>query len=143
MPLALDPAETVPVSLLSDMEKPEGTRPAFDCRYVTCREVIRIAKLINDADALDDNEAVNAKLQEALEISVVGWRNMTDRKGKAINFDPTSLDDVLTVAEKYELAYKASMNARLAEQDKKKLNLRRISPSPVSVPIAPSAPAAV
>jgi len=138
VPLALDPAETVDVVLDLDSEKPEP-RPTFLARYLTTREHLRLiatSKAGADATTFDDT---NRALNQCLTIQLAGWKNIRGLDGKQIPFSSDAFDDVLTVAEKWELLYAAMAKVRLAESDKKKSFLRaRSAPAPPAEPAPPA-----
>ncbi len=130
MPLALDPHETVPVSLALDADKPEESRPTFICRFVSSRDVIRIEELVAEAAAQGtSNKDVNAKLNEALALEVVDWKNM----GAA--FGPDCLD-ILTIEEKFELVGRALSAASVDFFRRRRLLLQSPSATAKSAPNA-------
>jgi hypothetical protein len=108
MPIALD-GDTVEVYLSGDEAKPVETRPAFVCRYLTCRQVLAYEKALKAAHEEKDQEKINDLLNKALGIIIVSQKNMTG-----------DLDDLLSVQEKWELAYRAPDAVQLSELDKKK-----------------------
>jgi hypothetical protein len=118
MPLALDPNETIWVNLDSDEKK--NPRPEFEIRFLTRRELSRAARLVDESrDTQGTYDEAHAKLDQALAVGVVGWRNVSDRAGKAIPFSADKLDDILTGGEKYELAELMIQKPRLSEAEKK------------------------
>jgi hypothetical protein len=130
MPIALDSNETVDVVLKLEEHLPEGQRPSFTCRYMTCRQTIQYQKALEKAYEEKDDAKASALLDDALLIAVVGWKNI------AVAFSKDTFDDVLTPAEKWELASKIPASVRLTELDKKKLLWQQQS---VAAKFAPSA----
>jgi hypothetical protein len=108
MPIALD-GDTVDVCLDSDKDKPEATRPVFVCRYLTCRQAKEYDNHVRESLRGDDASAQAEAVNKALAIAIVGQRNMTGE-----------IDDLLTFAEKWELAMKIPTVVQLSELDKKK-----------------------
>jgi hypothetical protein len=127
MPLALDPEQTVPISLEVDKAKPDATRPAFLCRFLTKRKMTRVLDLLKQAQATDDYDAAHKVIDEALNVGIVGWRNIA-ADGKPIPFAPDAYDEVLTGTEKFELAQKQISETRLAEHERKNSS----SPAPTA-----------
>ncbi|HSZ58507.1 MAG TPA: hypothetical protein VK797_22765 [Tepidisphaeraceae bacterium] len=150
MPLSCDPTETFPVVLITDQAKPEETRPTFLARFVTRREAKRIQKLeeeLRSQSARLSNEESEAKLDEALGIIYMGWKNLTDREGKPVEFKRDengipNFDDIIDLVDKYELLDLGTENAIRMHVDKKKaLLLERQSAGANSAsPIPPAAP---
>ena len=105
MPLALDPSETVPVSLKIDAAKPDGARPTFLLRFLTCREVLTVERMTKVAFDEKDNAVGLEKLNDVLRVGLTGWRNVIGRDGEPVPFSIEAVDDVLTMGEKWELAY--------------------------------------
>src|SRR5438132_1281370 len=106
MPIALDPGQTAGYVLKRDQQKPENSRPTFMFHYLTRAESRRVRDVREQARAEQDAEASEQLLDEALLVGLVGWRNVVDRNGKAVEFAPNAdrLDEVLTLVEKWELA---------------------------------------
>jgi hypothetical protein len=131
MPIVLD-GGTVDYSLPYDATKPEADRPAFICKYLTCREYIqheRIAKqMAEEPDELKKDEHADA----AIKLIVSGVKNMG---GKTL--DETLA--VLTLGEKTELVWGALNAILLSERDKKKSPSRSQSTGDSSVKDAPAA----
>jgi len=119
--LALDPQETFRVSLSSDATRDESDRPAFEFRYLTAREFLKVAKVGDDLDGRNDlAEEVMQEVCDALSVNLVGWRNVRDRAGNLIGFGGAKLIDMLTIGEVWELYYSARRYSRLTPEDKKK-----------------------
>lgn len=118
MPFALDPNETAPFTLASDRGKPGA--PVFLFHYLTCRELRRVQQLRQEARAISDNTASMAKVDEAILIGLVGWENVTDRKGNPIPFAPDRLDDVLSTSDKWEMVFEYPSVLTASEMDRKK-----------------------
>ena len=106
MPIALDPGHTAGYVLKRDQQKPENSRPTFLFHYLTRAESRRVRDLRERARGEQDQDASEQLLNDALLVGLVGWRNVADRNGKAVEFTPSSesLDEVLTLVEKWELA---------------------------------------
>lgn len=136
MPLALDPSATIWAHLESDKDK--NPRPEFEIRFLTRRELSRANKIIDESRAGVDYDASHAKLDEALAIGVVGWREIKSRDGTAITFGVGKLDEVLTGREKFELAELMLSLPRASEAEKKSSGLPAISPPESSADAAKS-----
>jgi hypothetical protein len=147
MPIGADPDETIPVCLTVDRDKPEESRPTFFIRFVTDRESRKMSRLFVDAATIADPESpaydpekAATMINEAVLISLAGWRNVIHR-GKAVPFG-TELADFLSGAEVWELADLAIRTPKLTEQDKKKSVLQSASPTANSAKDAPPRAAA-
>ena len=147
MPIALDPAQTVPFSLAVDRDTPADIRPTFDLGYLTCRQTLRYEELINQAaDKTTTQAEDNATLNQALALLIRGWRNLLTLAGEPLAFEPGDpgngywpvLDDVLTAEEKWEFALEARKAIRLSESDQKKSRSQPATGTEKSVPAAPS-----
>lgn len=126
MPIALD-NETVDVCLKTDEAKPIETRPAFVCRYLTCRQVLNFEKIVSAAAGKPSQEEQNSTLNEALALAITGLKNMAGSVEDVLN-------DVLTPQEKWELAINIPAALSASELDKKKLLSKSPSTSANSEP---------
>lgn len=114
MPLALSPKMTVDVCLETDKAKPETERPVFVFRFLTCRQVLELADLIEAAEKAEGRHVVNDALTKALAVGLVDWRGIEKP------FSLNEIDGVLTPSEKWELAYKSIREIQMKESDLKK-----------------------
>jgi hypothetical protein len=78
MPLSIDPEATVWTSLITDRAKPEASRPAFECKFLSVRENQQVRRIYDQAvaDVAGDDDAYAAKLLDAIMVGVIGWRNI-------------------------------------------------------------------
>ena len=120
MPIACDPAETLWISLMLDKDKPDDSRPEFECHYLTASEVRTVRSLIDKAITAEDDDKSQPLIEQAIMVGVDGWRNITDRAGEPIEFSTEALTDTLTVNEMFELAGKSVGATALSEIDRKK-----------------------
>lgn len=153
MPIAVDPQQTADFALAIDAGLPDAERPTFTTRFLTCREVLKVDRLIDEAaKLLRDAEAENALLNRILAISATGWRNITDRDKNPVAFKVETvevnsvtertinvLDDVLTPTEKWELVTGLLRAVRLQEDDRKKSASEQATASAQSARPAPAA----
>lgn len=147
MPIALDPNETVDVVLPGDAEKPAESRPTFIARYLTSREKKVVEKLVREASADIEKSENIAKLDAALALQLVGWRNLLDRQGQPIAFEVVKdsagsrliVDDVLTDEERFDLCLGALTAVGMGELDKKKSRWHARSAGSATTPSAPTA----
>lgn len=116
MPVFLEPDQTFPVVLDSDLQKPEDVRPTFFARSQTMRKQIGI---LNVLDRLHEDK--NATAEElfadacrVLSETVVGWKNMG-----GIEFSPDLFDEVLNYSEARELLRKIAYNQKVTPEQKK------------------------
>ena len=133
MPLALDPTETFDFVLDSDKGKPAA--PALVFHHLTRREVRKADELYGRLKASTDEGETEGLLDEVIRLGLVGWKNMRGRDGKDVPYsgDP---DDVLTLEEKWEVAFRYVTHGLELESKKKR------SPSPSSPATDKSAPGA-
>jgi hypothetical protein len=99
--LALDPDDILPVSLKSDAEKPEATRPAVLVKAMTGRLERRyrpLMKAASDAERAGDVDLTLTKLAEAIGVVFAGTVNIPGVNSAG------DLEDVCTTDELWELA---------------------------------------
>lgn len=121
MPLALDPEQTILISLQLDQDKPAETRPAFRVRFLSARERRQVLEKINAALAADHDDAAEQLIVDAIRIGLVGWENLLDRSNHAVPYDSTMLPEFLTDLELWELVGTMLRQTRLTEADLKNL----------------------
>jgi ribosome biogenesis protein Tsr3 len=145
MPIALDPAQTVPFSLATDRSVPEHIRPRFLLRYLTCRQTNQLTSLVSRAaDPNVSAEDQHTALRRAMALLIAGWGHLKDKSGQPIAYQlggPDSdelevFDDVLTLEEMWELVLDGRRETRLAERDKKKSLSQPASAIDASAPTA-------
>lgn len=117
MPVALDPRQTHEYVLKSDEDKPKGSRPTFVFRYMTKGELMQFDGWRKTEDPDDIPDA----LDNAVALSLVGWRHMQNGTGKAIPFrkDKSRAGDVCQIEELIELQ-DAVLTANMPSADEKK-----------------------
>jgi len=141
MPLTCDPAATFEVVLSGDAAKPEP-RPTFIFNIMTARQWKTLA------DFNDDFELAAGSVEKldlcftAIRLALAGWRDIADRHGRPIPYDPDNLDELLTWFEAVELMQAAVSQQRLSDDDKKKLDSPSAASTAASVPTAPAPTAA-
>lgn len=123
MPLALDPQETFDLVLESDQAKPEAEQPTFTFRYLSNREWKQVAKTTDKLSELRKEGLDNmlTSIEEGLKVGLVDWKNIKDRDGNSIPYDPARLDDIIIQAEMFELLFAVRDKTCLGYLDKKKL----------------------
>ncbi len=140
MPLALDPLQTIWISLKSDEDRPENIRPAFQVRFLTARQRRQVREAINAAIAAASDEESQRLVLEAIKLGLAGWRNMThSAAAAALEYDPEKLTEVLTDCELFELVGLLLEKTHLAEIDLK--NSGSPSAWPTAAEPAANAPA--
>lgn len=104
MPLSIDPSASLWLSLATDRDKPEATRPAFRCQFLTVRQRLQMDRLYAEAVAGLESEgpgggsiAYANDIAQALAIAVIDWRNLRTP------FSEDAFHDVLTFEEMAEL----------------------------------------
>jgi len=126
MPLATNPKAIFEVVLNSDAGLPKDDQPVFIFRYLSVDEWEKLAKLndeFDEAGKKDANPIVLINLAfKAIDMALVGWRNMKVPKGKEIPFDLGKLKSMVTVGEATELMM-AAVSQRPSFGDKKKFDL--------------------
>ena len=133
MPLATNPNQTFLVSLSTDIDIPEETRPAFRYRYSSGAHWRRIkefhaAVMSANVDTDMPFDTIDT-LFDHLRDRLVGWENMTDpdNADAQLSFEPGRLNELLTLGEAFELLT-LKMSQLPDDKDKKKLE----SPLPSS-----------
>jgi len=99
MPIATDPNQTFDVSLPADKDTPEPTRPTYVFRHLTARQSRACRDVWRGLDKEADGDVALDHLAEAIRDHLADWRNLTDRNGEPIPFDPAALEDTLTDSE--------------------------------------------
>jgi hypothetical protein len=138
MPLALDPAETVPVYLKSDERKPLESRPVFIFHFLTSAESRKIRRLRREVRELKDDDASEAKVDEILLAGMVGWKNVNGRDGKPLPFSAEALGN-LSLRDKIELSWSHELAISLAENELGKFDSPAESAAAQSASAAPPA----
>lgn len=121
MLIAMDPSETVDV-VLSGYEKLDKP-PTFVCRMPTARERTKMNRLVQQAlehETAGEPEKTDEDLAGFFALALVTWKNVQDRDGKEVPFDPTKLGDLLTWHELWELRGLCWNHTHLSELAKKK-----------------------
>lgn len=116
MPIGLDPNRTTPVYLEGDLADHKGDKdacPVFHCRFLTSRQTIEVGDLLEAAAKEQDDHKADELICKALDAGVKSWERIPGFE------DRTALYGLLTVAEKWELAYQMQTATRLAERDRK------------------------
>ena len=72
MPLALEPDQTIEISLKCDESKPLETRPAFIVRFMSSRDRRRVREHVEAALAAKSDDDAQAQILAALEQLVLG-----------------------------------------------------------------------
>lgn len=129
MPLALEPDQTIEVCLKCDEAKPAETRPAFLVRFMSSRDRRRVREHVEAALKAASDDDAQTQILSAIQIGLVGWKNLTD-------YDPARLPDLLTDLELWELVGLLLEKTRLAELDRKNSGSPSDSGSAASVPTA-------
>lgn len=113
--IALDPNRTTWIQLPEHKGRPDA--PAFQVRFATCRRMDEYLTLLEQARSGTDSKADSGKVTQALEMFIIGWRNMPDGAGE---YGPGKLDEALTWLEKWQLAWIYPNETSAAEVDLKK-----------------------
>ena len=137
MPRPLDPSDTFDVVLASDVGR--SPKPAFVFRAATGREWRRMAVALDNRPA-DVGQGVD-EVFEAIRVTLVGWKNIADRDGQAVAYEPANIDEVISFAEAVELLRGALNEGRLNPEDKKKSASSDSSAVESSAPPAQAPPA--
>jgi hypothetical protein len=111
-PIALDPNEIFEAALKRDRKSPPDRRAVFLFRHLTARTAIRWRRMLAADWAPDD---AFERLFGELRGQIAGWRNLTGPAGPPIAFDPAALEDVLTIAEAWELLATAASGLSLEQ----------------------------
>ena len=137
MPIAMDPARTADCWLDIDEPIAAETRPTFVCRFTAMGDKSRFSDILKAVPEADTDVAAYTLLVDAIFISLVGWRNMVDRDGNSVVFDPdtakTQLLDLLTPMELWELSLKLQLAVNVTEEDLKKSVSQLVSATEKSV----------
>jgi len=142
MGIAVDPNQTLEVTVANDGDRPADARPRFKYRHLTAREDLLRRQLAAAAAAAEGRDFAEylAKLAEALAVGLVGWEGATDPAGTPVPFDPAKVDEVfrfLTAEEAWDLLVDATAAVRLSEESKKKSRSPRSSEPASSPPAVP------
>lgn len=128
MPICLDPkTSTYELWLDSDAEK--EPRPTFVFRPESARDGHRwgvLCEMTPEELRREDGAEAAARslLFRLIEITLVGWRDLTTPSGETVPYDAARLDELLTLGEAKELIEKIRAHNRVTYDEKK------ASPSP-------------
>lgn len=136
----LHPDDTFDFWFEDDAELPEAERPTFVYRYRSAREWMEFSRKRKDAAAKTDEEYLAALKAFASE-GLVGWRNVRLFGGEVVEFDPSRLDEIMTLAELMDLTNSLASAATLRFMDKKKSASRSQSNGASSASTVPAASA--
>ena len=121
MPAATDLRLRSRIVLKSDQTLPEEKQPTFIYRRLTGSESLDLADLV---DGINDKETPRASLEKAFSavmIGLVGLANVTDLAGKELKIgDEIAWQEILSVTEAMELAYRNFAEQQIVPDDKKK-----------------------
>lgn len=146
MPINGNPNKTAKYWLPSDADDPIETRPVFLVRFMTLEEHQRHRELMDAAVNEPDNEKAYLLMMQAIELGVVGWRNMLfppippghPETGKPMSWSRENfLIAVPTDNEKWTLAWTYPAAVRLTGDDLK--NFLLASPCAAAAPAASAA----
>jgi len=120
MPLTCNPDSTYDIVLSTDKDKEPADQPAFVFQYLTGRKWKQVANLSDEFESANSGADMLDLAFDAIKISLIGWKNLTDPQGNEIPFDLSILDDILTMTEATELM-QAVVSQNVTVDDKKKL----------------------
>lgn len=120
MPIALDPKQTFDFSFATDREKPESERPTLVFHFATCRETAQIAEAFEAADHVKTVAESVAMRCDAMRLILAGWRNFTDRCGRAVPYDSAKLETIVSDVDLADLNLNLFRKMSTAEIAKKK-----------------------
>ena len=123
MPFAVDPNQTYPYVFSTDRQLPEAERPTLLFYFPTCKETKQIAKLLDEADTVATVEQRLNIQCDAIRIILADWKNIKNRKGEVIPFNPENLHEFLSSADLGELKVKLLHDLTITELNKKKAAL--------------------
>ena len=124
MPIATDLRKRTRIVLESDQDLPAGEQPAFIFRRLTGSETLDLAELVDGISEKDSPAEAIEKAFKAVTIGLVGLENVTDLDGNELKAgDDIKWQDVLTIPEMMELAYRNYQAQEIEAEDKKKLDL--------------------
>jgi len=125
--IALNPESRVEVTLPHYERMPEGERPVFVARFMTCREHQQVGRLFDEAVKQGGYGGVT-QLVEVLRLMLVDWRHVVDAHGRQVPFDVEKLPDLLTWEEMWSLPIVVRQAITMSEADAKKSD----EPSPTA-----------
>ena len=102
MPIASDPDCQIRLTLKSDEDKPEDSRPVFIFRHLTVRQWRKTAAIQDSLQTAESGSDAVAMILDALMPSLVNWEHL-EVSGEPVSYDPAKLDDLLTLGETMEL----------------------------------------
>ncbi len=115
MPIGIDPKERCEINLhCIDGDQPE--RAVFICRYLTCKQTVRVEELRTEASKALDTTSENKLLDEAITLGITGWRGLKNEDGEELPF-PDGLSE-FTPAQKYMLIDEYPYRIRNAERQR-------------------------
>lgn len=127
MPLVTNPNAICVVVLKSDVDKPPAEQPKFYYNCLTGIQQLDLARKLDEMEKMGTGVAALQEIFDAARTGLCGWTNMYNKQGKAVEFAPDKLEEIIGMSEASELAYKLMAQIPTVE-DKKKFD----SPSPSS-----------
>jgi hypothetical protein len=124
--IAASPAETLDLWLNDDPSVPECERTVFTVYYPTRNEAKALRLFAErttspvEAQTLREHEDSLDSLVALLGPLIAGWRNVRDRAGQPVPFDPKRIGDVLTETELWGLTGGILQHSQLSEIHRKK-----------------------
>ncbi|MEO6077869.1 MAG: hypothetical protein ABIP54_03715 [Candidatus Andersenbacteria bacterium] len=128
MPIAISTSDTFQFVLLTDQSKQD--KPTFIFRYLSAKEYRQTAKLFTEREevkTIDDLDKLGNRTITVLKSYLKDWRNITDRDGKPMAYDPERLEDILSQLELREFEDRFLSEMVLNEHDLKKSKLQLVS----------------
>jgi len=123
MPITTDLRKRSRIVLTSDQDLPDDEQPAFIYRRLTGAESLDLAELVDGITDKDDPRESLAKAYKAITTGLVGFVNLTDLSGRKLKFgEDVAWQDILTIGEVMEIAYRLFNEQGLSADDKKKLD---------------------
>ena len=111
--VSVDINDTFELVLIQHEEKPKD-KPTLIFRFISYSDFKKIDKLFTESNNSKTSEEADNKTHEAIKIALVGWQNYP------ISFDPSKLDEILSLADLIEIKDRLLEEATLKEMDKKK-----------------------
>ncbi len=120
MPLATNPTAKFDIVLLSDQGLADAEQPTFVFHYLSGADVEELGDVMTRLGEAKTGDEAMDRVYRAVGKHLVGWRNMTDRDGKAVKLAGNALKKVIGLDEIFELAFSLMNRQAVTAADKKK-----------------------
>jgi hypothetical protein len=104
-----------------DEDKPIETRPVFIGNALSMGQKLMVGTILDQLDQSKDSTELYGNVVNGLATCFIGWRNMSNRSGEALEYSRENLYQVLQLSEGLELIRKSLVANSVQNTEKKRL----------------------